>query len=169
MSIIPPNIPLDREALAAASRTPTYKKVARVSGEQSAVNAKAPDPGIAPVLIPKERYTSSDFMQREWDHMWSKVWLLGGLLQDLQEAGDYICTEIGKESVLIVRQQDGGVRAFYNVCLHRGNRLRPEGHSSADSFKCQYHHWEYEIDGRFKRIPDLDTYPQGAPNCRGLR
>jgi phenylpropionate dioxygenase-like ring-hydroxylating dioxygenase large terminal subunit len=169
MSIIPPNIPLDREALAAASRTPAYKKVARVSGEQSAVNTKAPDPGIAPVLIPKERYTSREFMQREWDHMWTKVWLLGGLLQDLQEAGDYICTEIGKESVLIVRQQDGGVRAFYNVCLHRGNRLRPEGHSSADSFKCQYHHWEYEIDGRFKRIPDLDTYPQGAPNCRGLR
>ena len=124
MSIIPPNIPLDREALAAASRTPAYKKVARVSGEQSAVNAKAPNPSIAPVLIPKERYTSREFMQREWDHLWSKVWLLGGLLQDLQEAGDYICTDIGRESVIIVRQADGSLRAFPNVCLHRGRKLR---------------------------------------------
>jgi phenylpropionate dioxygenase-like ring-hydroxylating dioxygenase large terminal subunit len=55
------------------------------------------------------------------------------------------------------------------VCLHRGNRLRPTGISSADSFKCQYHHWEYGIDGRFVRIPDLDTFPQGAPPCRGLK
>jgi phenylpropionate dioxygenase-like ring-hydroxylating dioxygenase large terminal subunit len=70
--------------------------------------------------------------------------------------------------VLIVRQKDGGVRAFYNVCLHRGNRLRPAGISSADSFKCQYHHWEYDLDGSFLRIPDLDTFPQGAPPCRGL-
>ncbi|MFN9961140.1 MAG: Rieske (2Fe-2S) protein, partial [bacterium] len=68
-----------------------------------------------------------------------------------------------------MRQADGRMRAFYNVCLHRGNRLRPTGISSADSFKCQYHHWEYGIDGRFVRIPDLDTFPQGAPPCRGLK
>ena len=44
----------------------------------------------------------------------------------------------------------------------------PAGAGSGDSFKCQYHHWEYELDGSFKRIPDLDTFPQGAPPCRGL-
>ncbi len=70
--------------------------------------------------------------------------------------------------MLIVRQQDGKVRAFFNVCLHRGNRLRPTGVGSAQTFKCQYHHWEYDLDGAFKRIPDLDTFPQGAPPCRGL-
>ena len=46
---------------------------------------------------------------------------------DIPETGDYVCTEIGHESILIVRQPDGGVRAFYNACQHRGNRLRPEG------------------------------------------
>lgn len=159
----------DPEALAAASRTPKYKPVRRVPAEQSEVNRKQPDPGLGHALIPKERYTSREFMQLEWDRMWTKVWHLAGHVSDLREPGDYVATEIGRESILVVRQKDGVLRAFYNVCLHRGNRLRPTGASSADSFKCQYHHWEYELDGSFKRIPDLDTFPQGAPPCRGLR
>ncbi len=152
------------------SRAPQFKRVRRVAPEDSPETpaGKAPDPELGHDLIRKERYTSAEFMRLEWERMWTKVWLLGGLESDIPEPGDYICTEIGKESVLIVRQRDGGVRAFYNVCLHRGNRLRPEGVSSAESFKCQYHHWEYDLDGSFKRIPDLDTFPQGAPPCRGL-
>ena len=74
--------------------------------------------------------------------------------------------EIGPESILVVRQADGGVRAFYNVCQHRGNRLRPCGRGStgeSKSFKCLYHHWEYNLDGSYRRIPDLDTFAQGAP------
>jgi len=159
------------EALREASRTPAYRKVKRVAPEQSPVTpaGKEPDPDLGHELIRKERYTSAEFMQLEWEHIWKKVWLLGAMESDLREPGDFVATEIGRESVLIVRQADGGVRAFYNVCLHRGNRLRPTGAGSADSFKCQYHHWEYALDGSFKRIPDLDTFPQGAPPCRGLK
>jgi phenylpropionate dioxygenase-like ring-hydroxylating dioxygenase large terminal subunit len=119
-------------------------------------------------LIAKERYTSAEFMQAEWDHMWTKVWLVGGLSQDIPEAGDYIVTEIGKESILIVRQEDGSVRAFYNVCLHRGNRLRPTGIGKAESFVCAYHHWEYGYDGSIAKIPDTETFRQGVP-CAGLK
>lgn len=158
------------EQLKAASQAPAYRKVRRVSPEQSPETPveKAPDPELGHEIIRKERYTSAEFARLEWERIWTKVWLLGGLESDLREPGDFVCTEIGRESVLIVRQHDGGVRAFYNVCLHRGNRLRPGGIGSTDSFKCQYHHWEYAIDGAFKRIPDLDTFPQGAPPCRGL-
>ena len=160
-----------RKALEEASRTPAYRKVRRVEPGSSPETPaeKAPDPDLGHDLIRKERYTSPEFMKLEWERIWSKVWLLGGVMSDLREPGDYVCTEIGRESVLIVRQQDGRVRAFYNVCLHRGNRLRPAGTGSADTFKCQYHHWEYGLDGAFVRIPDLDTFPQGAPPCRGLR
>jgi phenylpropionate dioxygenase-like ring-hydroxylating dioxygenase large terminal subunit len=162
--------PKDDE-LRAASQTPAYRKVKRVTTEQSPVTpcGKEPDPDLGHDLIRKERYTSNEFMQLEWERIWTKVWLLGAVESDLREPGDFVATEIGRESVLIVRQPDGGVRAFYNVCLHRGNRLRPTGAGSADSFKCQYHHWEYNLDGSFKRIPDLDTFPQGAPPCRGLK
>ncbi|MEY2918864.1 MAG: hypothetical protein RL261_169 [Pseudomonadota bacterium] len=159
------------DALHEASRTPAYRKVKRVAPEQSPVTpaGKMPDPDLGHELIRKERYTSAEFMQLEWERIWKKVWLLGALESDLREPGDFVATEIGRESVLIVRQADGSVRAFYNVCLHRGNRLRPTGAGSAGSFKCQYHHWEYALDGSFKRIPDLDTFPQGAPPCRGLK
>jgi phenylpropionate dioxygenase-like ring-hydroxylating dioxygenase large terminal subunit len=160
----------DRKDLLERSRSPAFKPVRRVSPAESPETPveKAPDPELGHDPIPKERYTSAEFMQLEWDRLWTKVWLLGGLESDLAEPGDYICTSIGKESVLMVRQRDGGVRAFYNVCLHRGNRLRAEGVSSAETFKCAYHHWEYDLDGSFIRIPDLDTFPQGAPPCRGL-
>jgi phenylpropionate dioxygenase-like ring-hydroxylating dioxygenase large terminal subunit len=156
--------------LKTASRTPPYKRVPRVAPGQSPMTPveKAPDPDLGHDIIRKERYTSPEFMQLEWDRIWTKVWLLGGLESDLREPGDFVCTDIGRESILIVRQADGGVRAFYNVCLHRGNRLRPAGVGSTDSFKCQYHHWDYALDGSFKRIPDLETFPQGAPPCRGL-
>lgn len=126
---------------------------------------KAPDPQLGTDKISIERYTSRAFMRLEWERMWTKVWLLGGRTSDIPNPGDYICTDIGRESILIVRQDDGGIRAFHNVCLHRGNQLRAEGLGSAESFRCAYHHWEYDLDGSIKRIPDLATFPQGAPPC----
>jgi len=157
-------------ALLEASRTPAYRRVRRVADDESPETpvAKAPDPALGDGIVRKERYTSPEFMKLEWEKLWTKVWLLGGLESDLRQAADYVCTEIGRESVLIVRQADGSLKAFYNVCLHRGNRLRASGTGSAESFKCQYHHWDYALDGAFKRIPDLDTFPQGAPPSRGL-
>jgi phenylpropionate dioxygenase-like ring-hydroxylating dioxygenase large terminal subunit len=157
-------------ALLERSKAPSYRKVRRVKPEDSPVTpaGRAPEPELGTALIRKERYTSQEFMRREWDKVWTKVWLLGGPLRDLRAAGDFIATDIGKESVLIVKQADGSLRAFYNVCLHRGNRLCDEGFGAAETFKCRYHHWEYSLDGNFLRIPDLDTFPQGPPNCTGL-
>ena len=129
---------------------------------------KAPDPDLGSAMVPKERYISPEFMEREWDHIWSKVWLLGCREDQIPDAGDYICTNIGRESVLLVRQRDSGIKAFHNVCMHRGNRLADEGLGQADSFLCGYHGWEYDSDGTFVDIPDLETFPQGAPPCTGL-
>ena len=130
---------------------------------------KAPSPGLGDALIPAARYTSKDFMDKEWDRIWTKVWLLGGRSDDMEEPGDYICTDIGKESVILVRQSDGSVRGFYNVCLHRGNKLRPEGLGAAEEmFQCKYHHWTYDWTGKIVRIPDLDTFPQGGPPCGAI-
>jgi phenylpropionate dioxygenase-like ring-hydroxylating dioxygenase large terminal subunit len=130
---------------------------------------KAPEQDLGNELIPKDRYISAEFMQREWEGIWSKVWLLGCREDQIAAVGDYICTNIGRESVLLVRQENGGIRAFYNVCMHRGNRLADEGAGHAEVFQCSYHNWQYNLDGRFKEIPDLHTFPQGAPPCSGLR
>lgn len=126
-----------------------------------------PLPELGYDRIPKERYTGQEYMDLEWRAMWTKVWLLGGFERDLPEPGSYICTEIGPESVILVRQRNGDVRAFYNVCAHRGNRLVAEGMDQVETFKCSYHGWEYGISGRFANIPDQELFPQGAP-CAGL-
>ncbi|HEY2808249.1 MAG TPA: aromatic ring-hydroxylating dioxygenase subunit alpha [Steroidobacteraceae bacterium] len=161
------------EDFAKRSKSPAYTPVRRVDPAQSPETPaeKAPDPELGTGLIDARRYTSGEFMQLEWQRLWSKVWLLGARLIDIPEAGDYVVTEIGRESILMVRQEGGAVRAFYNVCQHRGNRLRECGLGSTGesrSFTCAYHHWEYELDGSYRRIPDIDTFPQGRPR-RGLR
>ena len=77
---------------------------------------KAPDPDLGSDVIAKERYTDADFMQKEWERIWTQVWLVGCLERDLDEPGAYCATEIGSESVLLVRQADDSIKAFYNVC-----------------------------------------------------
>lgn len=122
---------------------------------------RAPDPGLEYVPIPKTRYTSPDFAREEWDHMWTRTWLCAGRLSDLERPGDYFSFELGTESILVIKQHDGGVRARYNVCMHRGNRLREPGRGHAERFSCLFHGWEYGIDGSLERVLDPECFPQG--------
>ena len=152
-------------------RQQKIKRTTKPQGPKGTPVKAAPKPNFPSDLIPKERYTSRDYMKREWEHMWKKVWLLGCREDDIPEPGDHMVTEIGGESILLARQQDKSVRAFYNVCQHRGNQLVHGAHQpqeGAETFRCRYHNWEYRLDGRFFNIPDLETFPQGAPPCGGL-
>jgi phenylpropionate dioxygenase-like ring-hydroxylating dioxygenase large terminal subunit len=139
-------IPLARTSRDAAGGTPT---------------AKAPDPDLGYRLIPKERYIDKSFMDLEWQRLWTKVWLLGGREEVIPEAGDWMTHEVGTESFIFVRQPDGTIKGFFNVCRHRGNRLCvKDSVGYGTSFKCSYHHWEWNADGSLKNIPDQETFPQ---------
>jgi phenylpropionate dioxygenase-like ring-hydroxylating dioxygenase large terminal subunit len=119
--------------------------------------------------ITGDRYWSKDFADREWEKMWKKIWHLGGRISQLQEPGDYIVHRFRHESVLMVKQRDGGIRAFYNVCLHRGNQLvsgAEEG--SLGAFSCPYHGWRWGIDGELEWVQDEEDFSQGSP-CGKLR
>lgn len=152
-------------------RQQKIKRASKQQGRNGTPVKAATKPILGNKLIPKERYISADFAKIEWEKMWKKVWQLACREEDIPNPGDYLVTEIGSESILIVRQKNNTVKAFYNVCQHRGNRLvhsvnKPE--EEAKSFRCRYHNWEYGIDGKFMDIPDLETFPQGAPDCGGL-
>src|SRR5580692_6262805 len=97
--------------------------------------------------ITGDRYWSREFMQREWDCMWTRVWHIGARLAEIPQPGDYAVHDFRHESVLLVRQEDGGVRAFYNVCQHRGNKLVWNEGGSVARFTCAYHGWRYRLDG----------------------
>ena len=64
--------------------------------------------------ITNDRYFSKDFMQKEWENMWTKVWLIAGREVQIKEPGDYIVHDLATESVIIVRQKDGSLGGFYN-------------------------------------------------------
>lgn len=104
--------------------------------------------------ISKDRYTSLAFHELEWDKMWTRVWLLACLESDIARPGDGFRFEIGRESILIIRQNDGEIRAFYNVCRHRGALLCDKRSGRMETLQCPYHGWTWNGDGSLLRLSD---------------
>ena len=98
------------------------------------------------------RYTSAEFFADELKAMWPHVWQFAAREEELPEAGDVVVYENAGRSYLVTRQTDGSVRAFHNVCLHRGRKLRLESGWSKD-FKCPFHGFTWSTDGSLKEIP----------------
>ncbi len=124
---------------------------------------KQPDPDYGTDLISKERYISKEFKELETENIWKKVWLMGGPLVDLKKPGDYIATEILNEPILISMGHDKKIRAFYNVCQHRGNKLVHTKKGNASEHSCSFHGWKYKANGELGWAPDEETFPQGIP------
>lgn len=76
-----------------------------------------------------------------------KYWIQVAVEPELPEPGDYLTVEIGQDSILIVRDDDGQVRAFHNVCRHRGARLCNEQKGTVGNIVCPYHSWTYDLSG----------------------
>src|SRR6266508_4600792 len=127
---------------------------------------KLPEPDLGTELIPKDRYLSAEFMRREWERLWTRVWNLAGPTSDLEKVGDYFVFELGPESILVIRSEPDRIRAFYNVCQHRGRRIREPGCGHASELQCPYHLWTYGLDGTVSWVPDADDFPQGDPTGR---
>jgi len=105
------------------------------------------------------RYVDPDFFAAEIARMWPRVWQFAARQEELPNPGDYVLYENAGRSWLVTRQTDGSVRAFANVCLHRGRRLR-DASGSAGKFVCPYHGFAWNIDGRFDRLPCAWDFPQ---------
>lgn len=119
--------------------------------------------------IDGKRYFSQEFADLEWERMWTRIWHVAGRLCDLEEPGDYLVHDFMSESVIVVKQADGTLRAFYNSCGHRGQRLAWNDAAVNDGFKCPYHGWLWGLDGVLVSAQDHDTdFPQGDP-CGKLK
>jgi phenylpropionate dioxygenase-like ring-hydroxylating dioxygenase large terminal subunit len=110
--------------------------------------------------IDKLPYTSPQVMEREWEQVWTKTWLFAGLVSDLEEAGDYFIYELGRESIIVMRDEQDRLAAFYNVCQHRGNRLFTNESGAVAEIACPYHGWRYGLDGRLSEVPDRERFGQ---------
>jgi phenylpropionate dioxygenase-like ring-hydroxylating dioxygenase large terminal subunit len=106
--------------------------------------------------LPRADYSPEQF-ERERDAFWRRTWRLACHVAQLPEAGDWRRYELLDDDLIVVRQEDGSIRAFHNVCRHRGASLveQPAGRCER-AFTCPYHGWSYGRDGANRGTPRMD-------------
>jgi phenylpropionate dioxygenase-like ring-hydroxylating dioxygenase large terminal subunit len=111
-----------------------------------------------PSPIVKECYFSPDYVRLEYERLWPRVWQMVCREEELPEKGDYLVYDIGPESLIIVRTGPDGLRAFHNVCQHRGRRLVESGQGNMANFPCKFHGWRWSLDGAIENVTQIDDW-----------
>jgi choline monooxygenase len=117
--------------------------------------------------LPSRVYTEPDVLQDEQQRIFSRTWQLAGRRDQVANPGDYLTTEVAGEPLLINRDADGRLRAFYNVCRHRAGPPT-EGCGSRKVFRCSYHGWTYGLDGHLLNAPEFEGVEDFRPEEFGL-
>jgi phenylpropionate dioxygenase-like ring-hydroxylating dioxygenase large terminal subunit len=132
------------------------------------IHPGTPDLGHDP--LPVSPYLCDEFFKGERDNLFGKVWLFVARGCELPAPGDFVvrAVEIRNASVIVVRGQDGVVRAFHNVCSHRSAKVewRTCGHTRL--FSCPYHAWSYDTEGRLRGVPCEENFPTLDKATNGL-
>ncbi|GGF64193.1 aromatic ring-hydroxylating oxygenase subunit alpha [Alteromonas lipolytica] len=97
--------------------------------------------------LPRDFYTSEEYFNVEMKQIFEKEWLFVGLTCEIPRKGNYITQQIAGNPVVIVRDQNNEVKAFHNVCRHRGSKICLASKGKAAKLVCPYHQWTYELDG----------------------
>ena len=98
------------------------------------------------VGLPVDAYVSPEYARTEKARLWNKVWQIACREEEIPEVGDYYTYDILEDSAIVVRTAPDTISAFYNSCRHRGRRLT-NGCGHAERFRCQYHAWQWHLDG----------------------
>jgi phenylpropionate dioxygenase-like ring-hydroxylating dioxygenase large terminal subunit len=133
-----------------------------------------PDLGTGPV--PTEDSISPEFYELEREAIFKKAWLNVGRVEELPRKGSFFTKElvVANTSIIVVRGQDGEIRAFHNICRHRGNKLAwtdypgEEIRGNCRKFTCKYHMWSYELDGALAEIPQESEFFDLDKDAYGL-
>lgn len=113
------------------------------------------DPSSSYSLL-ADAYTSKDWFSKDREQITKKTWQWVCHVEKTRDPGSYITTEIAGQPIAIVRDKEGELRAFYNVCKHRAHHLL-EGEGSASRITCPYHAWTYKLDGGLLRAPHTEN------------
>jgi Rieske 2Fe-2S family protein len=120
-------------------------------------------------MLPRAAYTSERVLAFELERLFAGSWVCVARDCDLASPGDQLAVQVGEVGVLLVRDQDGGLGAFANVCRHRGHELLPAGATaSAKSLVCPYHAWAYRLDGSLRAAPGMRELPGFDPGAHEL-
>lgn len=106
-----------------------------------------------PVKVDASRYTDPAWAAIESEKVWPATWQLACSLDHVSEPGDVFVYEVDRLSMLIVHGDDGELRAFQNVCLHRGSELCQSHASGLTELRCPFHRWSWDLTGRLREVP----------------
>lgn len=118
--------------------------------------------------IPGARYVDKAFLALERERMWNRAWLFAGHTDQLPNPGSWFLTRNTGSPILIVRDLNGEVRAFYNTCQHRGAPLVTSDAGEARGFVCGYHGWSYTLEGKLTAVRDKRDFVDLDFSCRSL-
>ncbi len=121
-----------------------YNSATQLSRADVAKMLKARD---ATYSLDQAFYNDAALFQIDMEEIFYKEWLFAGLSCEIPERGNFFTLEIGRNPIVVVRDQHGDVRAFHNVCRHRGSKVCLEHRGEAAKLVCSYHQWTYELDG----------------------
>lgn len=107
--------------------------------------------------LPVEAYTSQAWFEQEYEQLFGNIWQFGGFVGDVAESGDYVTVQAGPHPLFVIRAPDGNLRAFHNICRHRGTQLLRTIGKANKSIICPYHHWNYSLEGELRNIPSRKT------------
>jgi phenylpropionate dioxygenase-like ring-hydroxylating dioxygenase large terminal subunit len=118
--------------------------------------------------LPAWTYADAEFLAVEKERVFAPSWQVVCHESDLARPGDWHTLDYIDESVVVIRGDDHALRAFTNVCRHRGSRLVDGASGCARKLVCPYHAWTYDLDGRLTGVPDSASYPAFDKATHGL-
>lgn len=112
-----------------------------------------PEPLARAQTVPSSWYTHPGFLAIDNRHIFSKTWQYVGHLSQVENAGEFLTTTVAENPVIVVRDKQGVLRAFFNVCRHRGGPIETSERGSCKILQCKYHGWTYQLDGSLRGVP----------------
>lgn len=119
--------------------------------------------------LPARFFYEAGIFEREKTNIFFKSWHLVGHVSELREPGAFVTHEIFEQSILVVAGRDGQIRAFHNVCQHRGNRLVESRRGKVSMLTCGYHAWTYALDGCLRGASHTGNVPGFDKTAHGLK
>ena len=109
---------------------------------------------LAQQLLPKEAYFSQRWFDEERKHLFDQSWIFACFETELSDGGDYVTLRYMDHPLFVVRDQEGSLNAYHNVCRHRGCEVLEGKGNTKTTIMCPYHRWTYQLDGELRGVPN---------------
>ena len=114
---------------------------------------------VEPDRMHRMAYVDPDIFELEMERIFERQWIYIGHESQVPNPGDYYLAQVGRQRMMMTRDHDGGINVLYNRCPHRGAQLCTARKGNAGKlFRCSYHAWMFELDGRLESVPAASGY-----------